>query len=126
MAYPVPRGDGVGGGAREDRHAPLEALRRARPPRGGGAARAAGRAREARSRRPLPPRGEAVPAAGRAGSSAPITGKSINNEYALFHKKGHLNKIKLFLFRVFFSKYFTKIIRLYLTLIPAKGINKDK
>ena len=49
-----------------------------------------------------------------------------DNQYALFHKKGCLNKIKLFLFRVFFSKYFTKIIRLYLTLIPAKGINKDK
>ncbi len=49
-----------------------------------------------------------------------------DNQYALFYKEGYISNIKLKILKLFFNKYVTKLIRIYLTIIPAKGIEKDK
>ena len=49
-----------------------------------------------------------------------------DNQYALFYKKNYISNLKLKILNFFFNKYATKLIRMYLTILPARGIEKDK
>lgn len=49
-----------------------------------------------------------------------------DKQYALFYKKGYISNIKIKILSFFFNRYISKLIRLYLTIIPVKGIEKDK
>ena len=40
-----------------------------------------------------------------------------DNQYALFYKEGYISNIKLKILKLFFNKYVTKLIRIYLTII---------
>ena len=51
--------------------------------------------------------------------------KIYNNEYSLFYKKNCLSKFKLFLFSLIFNKYITKLVRIFLSIYPTRGIQKD-
>ena len=48
------------------------------------------------------------------------------NKYVLFYKKGSISNLKLNIFKILFNRYLTKLVRLYLTCIPARGIEEDK
>ena len=50
----------------------------------------------------------------------------LDNTYTLFFKPNYISKTKLLIFKLFSSRYLTKVVRIILSILPARGLQRDK